>query len=137
MSHGRSSLMSSAQVIGVTEGQRKGWTSIFAALKAKGPELCELYRLINLSNPVNPIHKEQEEQIQSKQRKTNTGKQLTAQWQTATWLARSVIRSHKHAQAFRLPSWPSWLSTLSVWQSGGVVAQTVCPKILNYLPSNL
>lgn len=72
-----------SQVIGVTEGQRKGWTSVFAALKAKGPELCELYRHINLSNPVNSIHKEQEEQIQSKQRKTNTGKQLTARWQTA------------------------------------------------------
>lgn len=53
--------MSGAQVIGVTKGQRRGWTSVFAALKTKGPELCELDKLINLSNPVNRIHEEQEE----------------------------------------------------------------------------
>lgn len=53
--------MSGAQVIGDTEGQRRGWTGVLAAPKTKGPQLCELYRLINLSNPVNPILEEQEE----------------------------------------------------------------------------
>lgn len=51
-------MMSGAQVIGDTEGQRRGWTSVLAAPKTKGPQLCELYRLINLSNPVNPILEE-------------------------------------------------------------------------------